>query len=936
MRREEFSPQRDKDKTTNIITNQKSERMKRLFLLALSVVMAVSWAFAQRNDIICQGTVIDEQGEPVIGATVGIKGTTTATATDIDGAFKLKVPSNAKDLEITYIGYKDKSVKAAAKMGTIRIEPDTKMLQDVVVTQSKARTRETPVALSEVTAGMIEAKLGNQEFPEILKTTPGVWSTPEGGGYGDAKINMRGFKAPNVAVLINGIPMNDMEWGGIYWSNFAGLSGVTSSMQTQRGLGAAIISAPSIGGTINITTRGLDAKRGGSVWYSLGNDNMNDIGFSVSTGLMKNGWAISVLGSRKWGDGYIQGTEFEAWNYFVNVSKKIKDNHQLSLTAFGAPQWHNQRDNVYGVLSVENWQKAKQYMNGESMYRYNPVYGFDNEGRQRTSKRNQYHKPIISLNHIWQINAMSSLSSAVYVSLSSGGGYSGQGRTSTDRNNWRGAYNGEILWDFRNPDGTFNYGKIQDLNAASYNGSLMAMSQSDNSHQWYGLVSTYKNEILPNKLILTGGIDVRYYVGHHKNTLIDLYGGEYFMDDDDRKNVKAYNNSAALNPNWKYQKLGIGDVVYRNYDGHTHQEGIYGQGEYKLLDGAITTILAGSLNVTGYQKVDRFYYDKEHGTTPWKSFLGGTIKGGANWNIDRHNNIFVNGGYISKAPFFSYGVFLKADLSNAINPNAKNEKIGSFEIGYGYHSPMFSMTVNGYFTKWMDRCDRDTQARGEITSGPDAGSYFSMSLQGVAAQHIGAELDFKFIPVRWMEVSGMLSMGDWKWTNNPKGYYYNEQGQPLSDPKTGAIADGVLAENHAWGILNQKNRKVCGSAQTTGALGVEFKPFKGFRIGADWTFSARNYSDYYLDGQNLEANKPLTLKDPWQIPWGNQFDLSCSYRFKIGGLDATIYGNVYNLFDNYYIKDAQTPYSENGTWNNATFVIYSFGRTFSMKFKLNF
>lgn len=161
---------------------------------------------------------------------------------------------------------------AASQMGVITMHPDAQMLQDVVVTQSVARTRETPVAISEITAGQIDAKLGNKEFPEILRTTPGVWATPEGGGYGDAKINMRGFKAPNVAVLINGVPMNDMEWGGIYWSNFSGLAGVTSSMQTQRGLGAAIISAPSIGGTISITTKGLDSKKGGSLWYGTGND----------------------------------------------------------------------------------------------------------------------------------------------------------------------------------------------------------------------------------------------------------------------------------------------------------------------------------------------------------------------------------------------------------------------------------------------------------------------------------------------------------------------------------------------------------------------------------------------------------------------------------------------------------------------------------------
>lgn len=908
--------------------------MKRIVLLSAATALSAAFSLTALADIRCQGLVTDENGEPMVGAIVTVPGTKTGTSTDVDGRFTLRVPDKTKALKISYVGYKPVEVRASGDMGTIKLDTDTKMLQDVVVTQSKARTRETPIAMSELSGVQIEAKLGNKEFPEVLKMTPGVWATPEGGGYGDAKINMRGFKAPNVAVLVNGIPMNDMEWGGIYWSNFAGLSGVTTNLQTQRGLGAAIISSPSIGGTVSITTRGLDAKKGGSIWYGMGNDNMNDIGFSVSTGLMKNGWAISVLGSRKWGDGYIQGTEFEAWNYFVNVSKRINDNHQLSLTAFGAPQWHNQRNMVYGTLSIENWQKAKEFMNGESMYRYNPSYGFDNEGRQRTAYRNQYHKPIISLNHIWQINYRSSLSTALYVSLASGGGYGGQGRTSEWRNKWRGAYNGAITTDFRRPDGTFDYGAIQDINAASETGSMMVMAKSVNSHEWYGLVSTYKNELIPNKLNLTGGIDVRYYVGHHKNVINDLYSGAYYMDDTDRKNVKVANNAAAANPDWVYEKLGIGDVVYRNYNGYTHQEGIYGQAEYKLLDGAITTLLAGSLNVTSYRKKDMFYYDEEHGTTPWKAFLGGTIKGGANWNIDRHNNVFVNGGYISKAPFLSRGVFLNPETSNAMNPKPKNEKIGSVELGYGFSSPKFSLTVNGYYTKWMDRCDRDTQKRGQMSG--DDGNYYSLSLENVSAQHIGVELDFAYKPVKWFELQGMFSIGNWTWTNNPKGYYYNEQGQPLANILTGELASSVGAPDHAWSILNQKGHKVCGSAQTTGGLSVTFRPFKGFRIGADWTFSARNYADYYLDASSLETNKELTLADPWRIPWGNEFDLSASYSFKIAGLNATLYGNVFNLFNYFYIKDAQTPYNINGTWENATYAVYSFGRTFSLRLKVNF
>lgn len=280
--------------------------MKRMILVGATVLASSAFSLGAMADVVCRGRVLDEQGEPAVGAVVAVPGSKTGVPTDIDGNFKISVPDNAKTLKISYLGYFDENVPVSAQMGVIELRPESKMLQDVVVTQSVARTRKTPVALSQVDALTIDTKLGAQEFPEILKTTPGVWATPDGGGFGDSKINMRGFKSENVAVLINGVPINDMEWGGVYWSNWAGLSDVTSNMQTQRGLGAALVSAPSVGGTINITTRSLDAKRGGTAWYGMGNDLMNQFGFSASTGLMKNGWAITILGSRRWGDGMVE------------------------------------------------------------------------------------------------------------------------------------------------------------------------------------------------------------------------------------------------------------------------------------------------------------------------------------------------------------------------------------------------------------------------------------------------------------------------------------------------------------------------------------------------------------------------------------------------------------------------------------------------------
>lgn len=904
--------------------------MKRLPLLATMVLVGSSSMLA---DILCRGTIVDEQGEPLIGAAVSIQGTNTGAVTNEDGAFTLSVPDNTKTLHIEYIGYSPLNVAVSRDMGVITMDPQSQMLNDVVVTQSIARTRKTPVAVSAVDALTIEAKLGGQEFPEVLKTTPGVWATKDGGGYGDAKINVRGFKSENVGMLVNGIPVNDMEGGWVYWSNWAGLSDVTSMMQTQRGLGAAIVSVPSVGGTINITTKSIDAKKGGSVFYGMGNDGMNHIGFNVSTGLMSNGWAVTVLGSRKWGDGYVQGTDFNAYTYFLNVSKRINANHQLSLTAFGSPQVHNKRTSQNG-LTIEGWQDVNDYMNGESMYRYNPTFGYDRDGQVRTSSKNVYHKPQISLSHIWQIDHKSSLSSVVYVSIASGYGYSGQGRgtykgQSISYSSWYGANNGELTTLFRRADGTFDYGAIQEMNEQSLTGSNMVMAKSGNSHNWYGLVSTYKNEIIPEKLELTAGIDMRYYIGYHKNTIVDLYDGEYYMDDSTRAGVNPENNSAAADPNWKYQKLGVGDVVYRNYDGHTAQEGAFAQLEYTLLDGRLTTVLAGSVNNNTYWRVDHLYYDKEHERSETMNFLAGNIKGGANYNIDAHNNVYFNGGYITRAPFFANGVFLQAATSNVTNPDAVNEKVGSVEIGYEYHSPVFTATFNGYYTKWMDK----TTTR---SSNMDDGTRYVLNMTGVDARHMGLEFNFKYRPTRWLDIDGMFSIGDWIWDSNAEGYFYNNYGQPVANTRTGALASGILAPDHAKAQLNQKGVKIGGSAQTTGAIGVTFRPTKGFRIGADWTFSARNYSDYSISSSDLIGGAVINVCDPWRIPWGNQLDLSASYTFDMAGFTATLYGNVNNLFDYNYVVDAYTSTGKPGTWENAYRVFYSFGRTFSLRFKLAF
>ena len=233
------------------------DQLKHFLLFAVLTICCTATAVAQAT---LKGMVVDAgTNEPLIGATVAVKGSTLGAITDVNGGFTLKVPNSGVTIVFTYIGYKEKQMDITGQgtidLGSVALEHDAQMLQDVVVTSSIAIARKTPVAVSSVSMDFIEEKLGTQEFPEILKSTPGVHANKEGGGYGDSEIYMRGFGNENIAVMVNGVPMNDMEWGGVYWSNWAGLTDVTRTMQTQRGLGASKVSAPSVGGTINIITR---------------------------------------------------------------------------------------------------------------------------------------------------------------------------------------------------------------------------------------------------------------------------------------------------------------------------------------------------------------------------------------------------------------------------------------------------------------------------------------------------------------------------------------------------------------------------------------------------------------------------------------------------------------------------------------------------------
>lgn len=839
----------------------------------LTVIMLITSVTVFSQSVL-SGKVVDETNQPLPGATVVVQGTKTGASTDFDGNFNLNTDANSGKVVVSFVGYESKIVafNGSENLGSISLNPSAEALDEIIITQTSfAIDRKTPVAVSTIKADLIENKLGSQEFPEILKSTPGVYATKSGGGFGDGRINLRGFNSENVAVLINGVPVNDMESGRVYWSNWAGLSDVTAAMQVQRGLGASKVAVPSIGGTINILSKTTDMAKGGSFGTSFGNDNYFKVGGTVSTGLLDNGFAATVSAARTVGDGYIDGNEFKGTNYFVNLSYQINDDHKLSLTSFGAPQRHGQRQNK-SLIST--------YRDAESGTKFNPDWGL-RDGNVVHIEDNFYHKSQTSLNWYWNINDKSNLSTAVYYSNGTGGG----GGTAGDN---RDLFKVRIGGD----DQPVDINNIVDINRENGEqglGSEAYLRASRNDHKWYGVLSTYDID-LGDAFNLTAGVDLRSYTGKHFSEVTDLLGGSYALD-----------NGNVNNPN---AALQVGDKRDYYNDGEVGWQGLFSQLEYDL--DKWSAFISLSASNTSYRRIDYFNYldsDPDQSTDKY-NFFGYSAKGGANYRINDIHNVFANIGYFEKAPTFRAFENGRYDNDN-INPNADNERVFSMEIGYGLRTEKFAANVNLYRTQWKDRfLSQSFQSANDET--------FYASILGVNALHQGIEFDATYRVLDNLTLTGMLSLGDWTWDSDIEDVPVFDEDQNQVDTVN----------------LFMKGLRVSDAAQTTAALGMDWRIMDKTHFTVDYNYFANLYADFDPEDRG-SANSPQA----WEVPDYSTVDISLRYGFKIGTLDTTLTGRMNNVFDTEYIADAQ---DGAGSVSSTALVWYGYGRTFNVSAKFNF
>lgn len=907
-------------------------------------------SFSQTRTV--SGLITDQViGEPQIGVNI-VYGPGLGTITDIDGKYALNLEPGEYDLTISYVGFitQKKHIIINNKNLFIDFELKTVTLEEAVVVGDLARTRETPIAFSNISPVKIEEQLASQDIPLILNSTPGVYATQSGGGDGDARINIRGFSQRNVAVMLDGIPVNDMENGWVYWSNWFGLDAVMRGTQVQRGLGMSKLAIPSVGGTINITTKGIDAKKGVNLKQEYGSGGYLRTSLGLTTGRLDNGWGVTFAGSYKKGNGWVDQTWTEGYFYFLRVDKEL-GKHLLSVTAMGAPQKHGQRsykkrisafDSDYAIESgmtpeyIDNLQANSVPVNRG--LKYNPNWGYldrkyitDTDtvspGTEETSTANNYyHKPMFSIRDFWSVNEKLYISNVMYLSIGSGGGRSFSNSSAMDTET-----------------GQVNIQKSYDSNLNIIppyfnvnNQSSGIMRNGVNNHFWLGLLSTFDYTI-NDALTFSGGLDIRTYRAEHYREVDDLLGGKYYKDtgnENEDPDTKKY----------------VGDKIGYNNDALVRWGGLFTQLKYR--NGNFTAFVNLTGSVSGYQRIDYFLpktinvgdttleitfkkpveyngtiYDYnspglETNTTDWKYIPGFTLKGGINYNLNETMNVFLNLGYLSKSQRFQ-NVF---DRENHEFLEIKNEKVRAIELGYSYVIPRLTLNVNTYYTAWNNKPADRTQY---LTDPDDPEIRYTVNINNMNAIHKGVEFEFAYRITKNLTFESLLSLGDWKWTSKDSAIIYDDNGKYVGsrafDARGLYVGDAAQFQNREsirWEII--RGLYVSGSFTYFGKHYSEFNPL-------DFDPSDEGSSSFDEDGNPIQS---------WKIPNYYMFDFHAGYSWRVNNVGFQVRASVLNALDDIYVTDAQNndSYLDQGTSNfdaNSASVFMGTGRRFNISLRLS-
>jgi hypothetical protein len=686
----------------------------------------------------------------------------------------------------------------------------------------------------------------SQDVSGLLMASRDIFESTAGYTFGPARYRIRGYDTENTIVLINGIRVNDPESGRAYWGSWGGLNDALRNQTVYTGINASKYDFGGIGGMTNIHTRASNYGKGLKVTYSMANRSYrNRFMVLYSTGMTDKGWALTVSGSRRWAEeGYVRGTFYDAWSYFVSAEKKISNKHSIGLTTYGAP---NKRGMM--GLAVEE----ANMLSGDNFY--NPNWGYQ-DGEVRNARVGNYHQPMIMLSHYWNLSSKTNIQSTLYYNFGRGGATAlnwtetGDPRPDYYRNlpgyalaggdvaryeyltrmwqqdeafrqlNWDHMYfaNSKFLSTIYDVDG------IQGNNVTGYRSKYIIEDRRNDKSQ-LGFNMNLATEV--NKhLDVTGGLDLSWYKGFHFNEVVDLLGGEFWLDIDkyaDQEGTSTYSDESQndlRNPN---RLVRVGDRYSHDYTANVSKYGGFAQAAFTY--SKVDFYAAANVSYTEFWRTGNMqngrFPDNSFGDSEKRQFTNYGVKAGVVYKINGRNFITANGEYGTRAPFFRNSYVSVRTRDFTVN-NLQSEKILSGDLNYNVRAGKVKGRLSLYYSKFTDQ----TWARSFYHE--DLRTFVNYVMTGVDKVHAGMELGLEVNITTALVASVVYGRGQFIYDSRPLVTITEDNNAEL------------LAEDRT---VYLENYFVGGMPQTVGSVGLKYNASRFWWLGVNLNY----FDDIYLD-----------------------------------------------------------------------------------------
>jgi hypothetical protein len=922
--------------------------MKKLVLSLLFLFQAV-FAVAQNQSIV-KGKVVDSKSQSPLGSVkIMIQSNEQFVTTNSLGEFQISGISDGNQiLVISVDGYNTQN---------FAIEVVANQTLDVgLLFLDEDITSEQQLSLVTITENDLgDDNSGSESTAGLLQSSRDAYQQAAAFNWGQARFRMRGLDNEYGVTMINGISMNKIYDGRPQWSNWGGLNDATRNQEFTLGSAPSDYTFGGILGTQEINTRASLYRKGTRISMAGTNTNYSWRSmFTQNSGLLDNGWAYSISGSRRWAqEGYFEGTDYGANSFFASVEKRINKNHSLNFTAIYA-------QNTRGKSSP-NTNEVNNLMG----IKYNSFWGWQ-DGKKRNSRDKDVEEPILMLSHFWKMSDKTTLTTSVAYQTGSIG---------NSRLDFQSANNPDPTYYKNLPSYFSNLGDT--AGAAAAQGYFTNNSQINWNNMYYAnlnssvtpgksLYALYEDrtddkQITANSILfsdlsdnvkLNAGASFKKLKSHNFQNMLDLLGGQYFEDIDPFFSGDM-GQSNLNNPN---RQIKVGDEYGYNYNLNAVVADAFTQ--FKFTYKKVDFYLAQSFSRTQYQREGLYrngiYANTSFGKGSKQIFENFGFKGGLTYKITGQHLLDFNGVYMTKAPNMR-NTFANARINNNITPELNSETIASADASYVVRTPKFKARVTGFASRVQNATEISffyAEGIGEDVDGNDQDSFISELLTGIEKRNFGAEIGLEYQFTSTIKGTVAASYGQYLYGNNPNLKINDDAQATLTN--TQPVVD--------FGKAYLKNYRLPGMPQTAASLGLEYRDPNFWWVGANINYLADSYLDisnitrtdnFSIDGATGDnyagANEETVRKALKQEKFAN-FNLLNLIGGKSWRVDTTTIGffaSINNVLDTTYktggfeqsrkatFPDLQAD-NANGTPSFGPKYFYGYGRTYFINLYVNF